>query len=343
MTTLRDALSSAFEAADSGELAVVNEPQTLEIEESPSSVSPAETVEKPSRNRDEVGRFAKISDESAKSLDPKEEVKADLPTTRKPPSSWKKDYWGHWEKVATNPELSPLADYIEQRESEFAKGVSTYKEEATKAKALQDAIAPFVPDMQRYGVQPEVEIRNLLNAHHTLIQADPQQRLQMFAKLATDYGVPLQALTGQNYDPQSAQLMQDLNALKSQFGQIYQTQQQREQAEIASKIDEFKANAPFFDEAREAMAGLLQAGMAGDLKTAYDKALRLNDDLWKKEQARQAEAAEKERQMKLNLKKATAVSPKSSSPTGRVGGVSGGKDLRSILGAAFEQHTNGRL
>jgi len=339
MTTLRDALSSAFDAADSGELAVVDEPQTLEVAE-PSA--PVQSEEKPSRTRDEVGRFAKISEESAKKLD-EPEVKADLPTTRKPPSSWKKDYWGHWDKVATNPELSPLADYIEQRESEFAKGVSTYKEEATKARALQDAIAPFIPDMQKYGVQPEVEIRNLLNAHHTLIQADPQQRLQMFAKLATDYGVPLQALTGQNYDPQSAQLMQDLNALKSQFGQIYQTQQQREQAEIASKIEDFKANAPHFEELRNSMAGILQAGMAKDLKDAYDKALRLNDDLWKAEQARQAEAAEKERLTKLAAKKATAVSPKSSAPTGRPGGVSGGKDLRSILGAAFEQHTNGRL
>jgi hypothetical protein len=165
----------------------------------------------------------------------------------------------------------------------------------------------------------------------------------MFVKLATDYGVPLQAITGGQYDPQSANLMQEMNALKSQFGQIYQTQQQRDQQEIASKIEAFKVGRDHFDVLKDSMAGLLQAGMAADLETAYDKALRLNDDLFKADQAKQAEAAEKDRQAKLAAKKATAVSPKSSSPTANRGKVSSGNDLRSILGAAFEQHANGRL
>ena len=335
MTTLRDALETAFQ--DTTEEVAV-------IESAPSeSGSVADTVEreveKLDRTRDESGKFSTKEERPESST----EMKADLPTARKPPSSWKKDYWGHWDKVATNPELAPMADYIEQRESEYAKGVSTYREEAMKAKSLQDAIAPFIPDMQKYGVQPETEIRNLLSAHHTLVTADPQQKLQMFVKLATDYGVPLQAITGGQYDPQSANLMQEMNALKSQFGQIYQTQQQRDQQEIASKIEAFKVGRDHFDVLKDSMAGLLQAGMAADLETAYDKALRLNDDLFKADQAKQAEAAEKDRQAKLAAKKATAVSPKSSSPTANRGKVSSGNDLRSILGAAFEQHANGRL
>lgn len=341
MTTLRDALDSAFSAADEGSLAVVDAP-SLEV---PTRDDIAETANetKSERVRDEAGKFArsepKISDESAAKLDP--EVKADLPT-RKPPSSWKKDYWGHWEKVANNPDLAPMADYIEQRESEYAKGVSTYRDEAMKAKSLQDAIAPFIPEMQRYGVTPETEIRNLLSAHHTLVSADPQRKLQMFAKLATDYGVPLQAITGGQYDPQSATLMNELNALKSQFGQIYQTTQQREQYEIVSKIEQFKAGREHFEELRESMAGLLQAGIAADLETAYDKALRLNDSLFKAAQAKQAEAAEKDRLAKLAAKRATAVSPRSSSPTAIGNGARKGNDIRSLLSSAFDE-ANGRL
>lgn len=337
MATLRDALTEAFDAVPdnntaSSEAVSVSEP-------SPVGDAVEAAVEKVERARDEAGRFASKTEKTEEPA----EVAADLPTPKKAPSSWKKDYWSAWDKLASDPELSKLQDYIEQREGEFATGVSTYRTEAMKAKALQDAIAPFVPDMQKYGVQPEVEIRNLLNAHHTLVSADPQQKLQMFAKLATDYGVPLQALGGGQYDPQSAQLMTEMNALKSQFGQIYQSQQQREAAEVAQKIEQFKAGREHFEALKESMAGLLQAGIASDLETAYDKALRLNDDLWKAEQAKQAQAAEKERLAKLAEKKATAVSPRSSSPTATRGKASGGNDLRSLLGAAFEQHANGRL
>jgi len=355
MTTLRDALSNAFSDADEGTLVAEDAP-SIEVPE----VDHIAQEAKSERVRDDSGRFAKsevkISEESSKKLDDpiqdkveaKVETKVDLPS-RKPPSSWKKDYWGHWDKVASNPELAPMADYIEQRENEYAKGVSTYREEAMKAKALQDAIAPFIPTMQAYGVQPEVEVKNLLAAHHTLVQASPQDKLRMFAKLATDYGVPLGALTGQQVDPQAQQLLQEIHALKSQYGQMYQSQQQqkqvqemREQQEIVQTIEQFKADAPFFEEARETMAGLLQAGLAPDLKAAYEKAIRLNDGLWKREQARQAEAADKERQAKLAHKKATAVSPRSLAPTAQGSGVRNGKDVRSIIASAFDEHL-GRL
>jgi hypothetical protein len=341
MTTLRDALEDAFKDVGEVEHSDVAVLEKSEPSESPSiSETVTKEYEKADQLRDDSGKYVPAKDKSEEGQNP--EVKADLPQ-RKPPSSWKKDYWGHWDKVVSNPELSPMADYIEQRESEYAKGVSTYRDEAMKAKALQDVIAPFIPDMQRHGIAPEVEIRNLLSAHHTLVSASPQDKLQMFARLAMEYGVPLQAITGQQYDPQSAQIMQEVSNMRSQLGKLHQTQQQREQLEIASSIEAFKAEHEHFDVLREAMAGLLQAGVAQDLKTAYDKALRLNDDIFKADQAKQAQAAEKARLAKLAEKKATAVSTKSSAPTAQRGKAVSGNDLRSLLGAAFDQHTSGRL
>jgi len=345
MTTLRDALEGAFDSAGSE---VAEAPS-----EAPSSVEPAvETraepaAEKPAvdRARDEIGRYTRkdaVKDALASAEKPAEPEapKVDLPTPKKPPSSWKKDYWGQWEKLASDPELAKLQDYIEQRESEFATGVSTYRNEAMKAKAIQDAVAPFLPIMQQHGIQPEVEIGNLLNAHHTLVSASPQQKLQMFAKLATDYGVPLQAIGNETYNPgtdQMMQLMQELNSLKSGFGQMYQTQQQRENAQIQAEIEAFKANAPHFEAVREQMAGLLQSGLAPDLKSAYDKAVRLNDDVWKQTQAQQAAEAEKQRQAALAKKQATAVSTRSVAPTAQARDSRSGNDVRSILSSKFDE------
>lgn len=330
-TTLRDALSDAFEGVESSsDLAVSVDP----------SITPVEAPSEPERVRDEGGRYARKEQDSP---EPVQEVTQDQPAPRKAPSSWKKDYWGQFEKLDPN-----LQGYIEQREQEYAKGVSTYRAEAEKARVLNEAIAPFVPEMQQHGVTPEVEIRNLLSAHHTLVKADPQTKLQMFAKLATDYGVPLQALySGQQgqpmqADPQFSNLLNEINTLRSQMGQIYQTNEQREAQAVATQIESFKASAPHFDAVRSTMAGLLQAGMAGDLQSAYEKAIRLHDDVWQQEQARQAEAARQRNQQTVAGKRAIAVSPRSTAPTGQVRQVQG-NDIRSALENALNMAESGRL
>jgi hypothetical protein len=335
MTTLRDALSDAFDSAPEPE--ALSTPEPVEV----ASSEPAEAVEsssnKAARLRDESGRFAKVEEEVTAATST-EEVK----TARKAPSSWKKDYWGSWEKLATDPDLAPLQDYIEQREGEFAKGVSTYREEAMRSKDLQEAIAPFIPTLQQHGLNPAVHMRNLMGAHQALALGSPEQKLQMFQRLAAEYGVPLQSVTTGQFDPQQSHMLSEVNALKQQLGSFQQTAQQREQAEIASRIETFKSSASHFEDVRSSMAGLLQAGMANDLQDAYEKAVRLDPTVWERVQAEKAQAQTLASAKKVADKKATAVSPRSSAPTGRVA-VAGGNDLRSTLGAAFEQYQGGRL
>lgn len=336
MTTLRDALETAFEAAPEVEsTAVDSTPVEAASSDPPADTEPSEPT---ARTRDESGRFAKgdekPADVVAESTEPK--------PARKAPSSWKKDYWGNWEKLGADPELAPLQDYIEQRESEFAKGVSTYREEAMRSKELQEAIAPFVPVLQQHGLNPAQQVRNLMGAHQALAMGSPEQKLQMFQRLATEYGVPLQGLASGQADPQQFQVLSEINSLKQQLGSFQQSAQQREQAEIASRIEAFKSNASHFEDVRASMAGLLQAGMATDLQDAYEKAVRLDPAIWEKVQAEKAQAQAQAAAKTVANKKATAVSPRSSAPTGRVA-VAGGNDIRSALGAAFEQYQAGRL
>lgn len=336
MTTLRDALASALDQHESGTLEAPVE-TAIETDE-----QPIEASEQEGRARDEAGRF-KAKEEAKEQAEKPQEAAQEAPPARKPPSSWKKDYWSHWERLGADPELSQLQDYIEQREADYAKGVSTYKQQWDQAQPVFEAIQPFMPELQQYGIQPQQWIQNLGSAHRALALGTPEQKLQMFAKLATDYGVPIQALTGQAGDPQFAQAIPVISDLQRKVQMMEQQTQAAEQARLQRDIEAFKAEAPMFEEARPHMARLLESGMASDLKDAYQKAIRLDEDLWSKHQAEQAKGELQERQRIAAEKKAKAVSPKSASPTGSMAAGNTKKGLRDVLSEAIDTHVGGRF
>ena len=280
-----------------------------------------ETAEaKAQRLRDEQGRFASSKQEAA----PVEAPAA--PVARKPPSSWSKDKWDHWNGL--QPEVQ---DYIEKREADYAKGVSTYKSQWDQAAPVYEVVQKFAPELQQYGIQPAQWIQNLGDAHRTLALGSPEQKLQMFAKLATDYGVPIHSLTGQQVDPQFGHITQTVSSLQREIQTFKQQQEAAQQAAIQQQIEAFRVNAPHFEAVQGTMAQLLQSGVAPDLKTAYDKAIRLHDDIWQQQQAEQAKQAEAARQADLAKKKAAAVSPRSTSPTGSMSAGNTKKSLRDTL------------
>ena len=313
--SLRDTIENAIEVTDT------NEPTESTLE-----------APKTSRPRDESGKFAKSApeaqDEATEVLEPEtvQEVQA------KPrPSSWKKDYEEHWGKLDPT-----LQDYIQQREADYAKGVSTYKNQWDSAQPLIRAIEPFAPILQQHNIDPAQWISNLGRAHSVLALGSSEQKQQMFAQLANDYGVSLNEVGGGYADPQFSLIAQELNQIKNQWNQ-FQTQQERtEQASLQNEIQSFSTDKPYFDEVRETMAGLLQAGMANDLQSAYDKAIRLNDNISQKVQAEQAHKSEADRQAKLASAKAKALSPKSSSPTASTSTGGKGASIRDELLKQFE-------
>jgi hypothetical protein len=91
------------------------------------------------------------------------------------------------------------------------------------------------------------------------------------------------------------------------------------------------------------MAGLLQSGVAQDLQSAYDKAIRLHDDIWQQQQAEQAKAAAEQNQQKVAQARAKAVSPRSSSPTGMTSGGNGKKSLRDMLAEQLDNQLASRV
>ena len=222
-----------------------------------------------------------------------------------------------------------------QRESDFANGVSTYKSQWDQAKPLLDAITPFQPILQQNGLNPAQWIQTLGNAHATLVYGTPEQKIQMFSQLANDYGVDLNTLTGQEYNPQFSMLAQELGQIKNQWQQFQTQREQQAQQQVLSEIDQFKADKPHFEQVRESMIGLLQSGMANDLQTAYDKAIRLHDDVWQQHLAEQQREVDAKRHETVVQAKAKAVSPKSVAPTGQMATGGGNKSLRDQLAEQF--------
>ena len=329
--SLRDTIENAI---DSSETQVAENTTSQEATEQPKS----------SRARDESGKFTKTqpdaitseteaSDDFEAPEDTKIEVKAR-------PSSWKKDYEEDWGKL--DPRIQ---DYIQQREADYAKGVSTYKNQWDNAAPVMETLRQFQPLLQQYGVAPQQWISQLGNAHAQLVTGSPEQKLQIFQQLANDYGVNLGAVTGQTgYDPQFSSLAQELNQIKNQWGLFQQQQEMMEQTQLRNEIDSFKTDKPYFEEVRETMAGLLQSGMADDLQSAYDKAIRLNDDVFQRVNAEQAQKSEAIRQEKVAQAKAKVLSPKSTTPTASA--TNGGKSASSIRDAimsSMDQHASGLI
>ena len=353
MADLRSALEEAMAQAEEGTLET---PVEKEIE-----IKPEETVEETPRN--EKGQFiskeenehnqqeAQANDVGAESQDHSEEqeesveVKPAIPR----PTTWKKDYLPIWDKLTTGQQLTPeealkLAEYSNQRESEYKKGVSTYKAEADNARQLREAIEPFIPELQANNISPAAWINNLGRAHLILAKGSPEQKVQMFTKLAQDYGITLNngEIAPMQVDPYQQQLMQQLQAMNQEVSTIKSRYEQEEQQRLMNEINRVAQDVekfPHFEELREQMAQLLENGLAQDLETAYAKAVRLNDDVWQQEQNRLLSQAKAEAQkaQKIAKAKAAAVSPKSVTPNGTVGNSGDKKDRRSILAEQMSQ------
>lgn len=326
--SLRDTLLNAVEAVET---------PTEENTTSQEAVKEPKT----SRARDESGKFTKTQPEAdMQEIEALEVETEEKPAIKPRPSSWKKDYEEDWGKL--DPRIQ---DYIQQREADYAKGVSTYKNQWDTAAPILEAIRPFESTLRQNNLNPAQWIQTLGNAHQTLVYGSPEQKVAMFQQLANDYGVNLGSITGQTeYDPHFSQLTQELNQLRSQWSQFQQQQEALEQTQLVSEIDSFKADKPYFEEVREAMAGLLQSGMANDLQDAYDKAIRLNDDVFQKIQAEQAQKSEAAQREKVAAAKAKVLSPKSATPTAST--TSGGKSAstaRDAIMQAFEQHSSGLI
>jgi len=325
----RALLEQAMESAD--------EQEPLENEEVLEESNAEEPPEEETSFADDKEPTENVSsDEPTKSY---EEPQEEKPVGR--PSTWKKEYVTIWDKMEKGEQISKedftkFAEYANQRESEYKKGVSTYKAEADRAKSYENVIAPYAQDLQRRNIQPTQYIENLVRAEQILSNAPYNQKVQVFQKLAADYGIQLNGGQATQLDPYTQQLMNQLNQVNQEVSSIKGRFAQEENQRLMGEIERVRSNVekfPHFDVVREEMAQLLELGKAQDLETAYKKAVRMNDDVWELEQERLLSTAKQQasKAQQVAKAKAAAVSPKSVTPSGKVTEPGDKKDRRSLI------------
>ncbi len=355
----REMLEAALDQAEEGTLEAPIEKE-IEVNDDPIQAENA-SEEGSEENRDEKGRFkAKESDTQENTVEESEPVAeaSDVPDEEiKRPTTWKKEYVEVWNKMQEGKpldkaEFAKFAEYANQREAEYKKGVSTYKAEADNARQLTEAIGQFTPELQSQGIHPVAWINNLGRAHMILSKAPYEQKVQMFNRLAQDYGIQLNQdslqMPEQAYvDPYQQQLMQQLQATQQQVQQLSAIREQEENARLSQEISRVSSDRerfPHFEMVREDMAQLLERGLAQDLESAYAKAVRMNDEAYRLEQDKLLKSASTQasKAQQVAKAKATAVSPKSVTPSGQVAKTDA-KDRRSLLMANLADAEGGRV
>lgn len=341
MAEIRETLSQEYEKLEQAQ-------ETPVVTEAPPQTEvPVES--KPDRVRDEQGRFTEKPKEAA----PEKPVPPQVPqvAARPPrPSTWKKEYWEHFDKLDPN-----LAAYINQREGEFTKGVSAYKAEYDRVRPISDAVKQFDADIKQIGTTPDKFVTNLGMAHRQLATGTPEAKLSMFLKLAQDYQVPVQNLfiRGQDgqvyYNPQVQAFQQQQTQPPSKPTEeivrdiIQQEKAQQSLAEFESQVQE---KYPHYEAVRGTMAQLLDAGFSQTLEEAYETSLKLpqHADLFVQVQQARAdqEKAEAARKLKEEADRArrNTVSVRSATPAVKSGDGKP-RSIRESLEAAIEQHAGG--
>ena len=331
----RDMLEAALEAAEEGTLEAPIE-KDIEVAETDniSEESAKEKISEP--DHEEPSEVIEATESEAEDDVPQEKINR--------PSTWKKEYVNIWDKLEKGEQINKddfvkFAEYANQRESEYKKGVSTYKAEADRAKEYEQAVAPFVPDLERRNIKPVQYIQNLARADQILTNAPYDQKVQIFQRLAQEYGIQLNGESvaqAQQLDPYTQQLMYQLNQVNQEVSSIKGRFAQEENQRLMGEIERVRSDVekfPHFDVVREEMAQLLELGKAQDLETAYKKAVRMNDEVWALEQDRLLKDSKQAsiKAQQVQKAKAAAVSPKSTTPSGKVADSGDKKDRRSMI------------
>jgi hypothetical protein len=264
---------------------------------------------------------------------PNLEPPAEPPVWERPPASWKKDYHEAW--TTADPKLK---EYAWKREEEMKAGVQPLLSKAQFADQMQQAIEPYMQNIRGLGIEAPQAVKALMEADNVLRHGSPQQKQAYFAQLAQQYGINMGEVQIQPTDPNFYAIQNELAQVR---GEVLNWKQQQEAAQnqaLLNEISEFQTKAEYFEEARPTMIQLLNSGVAKDLDDAYQKAIRLDNDLFTKHQQAsqgQADAAKREASNRAaKAARAAAVSVKSSTPGAAT--ATKAQDRRSLLMEQFD-------
>jgi len=292
--------------------------------------------------RDEQGKFAaKEPEQTMVQQVQGEQPAVEEPVWKRPPASWKKDYHDAWQTADDR-----LKEYAWTREEQMKAGIQPLMEKAKYADQYQEAMSPYMDTIRGLGIDGPKAVKALMEADHALRYSDPQQKQQLFMRLAQQYGVNFgdgsQLQQQAAIDPNISALQQELNRVRGEVMSWKEQQEQVQNQSLMGEINSFALKAEHFEEARPTMISLLQSGVATTLDEAYEKAIRLDDNLYQQvQQGRQAQADNQQKVVANQAAKkarAAAVSVRSAAPGATT--ATKAQDRRSMLAEQFDNVTD---
>lgn len=314
--SLREELAATFAESGKGD---------GDLDTTIDKLDPPEKLEK---ERDEAGKF-KAKEEKVESTEVKEEAKEPLEEVKKDPILKEDRAPTGWnpkvrEKWAELPE--DIRAEVIRREEASALGVRQLQEQFKPANDFVQSLSPYIQEAITGGQNPAQYIGNVMAAEKRLRQGNDEERFGALADIAEGYGIPLRAILKEalGYDVAPKKIQQQQHALPPEVQreldenrkfreQHTQTEDQRAKAEIAL----FAKDKPYFEDVSEDMGLLLEQGRATSLDDAYNKACRMNNDVWDLMQAKggQKTDAEKLAERQKAASKAKASSSSSAETT----------------------------
>ena len=205
----------------------------------------------------------------------------------KAPTSWSPKVREQWGKLPED-----VRKEIVRREEASVHGVRKLQEEFQPVRQFAEQLSPFIQEARHLGADPTQYIANVMVAERSLRSQDPNEKFNALLNIADQYGIPLrQYLGGEKPPVQSAPAVPA--AVQQELQAMRQWREQEQAQQLQNQIEEFSKGAEFFEDVRNDMAALLDAGAAKDLKEAYEKAIWTNPEVREVLLAREAESKKK--------------------------------------------------
>lgn len=303
-----------------------------------------ETPVSDGRARDEHGRFvAKTTQPEPSETEPATAAPAETTTTAEPPAEPIQPH-ARWDEAlkaqfVTWPRdvQQAFLDRHNAFEGDYTRKTQELAEQRKGVEPLVQEVGKWTNYLTQLGVRPEQAFSQMLTTEFTLRTGTPEQKASALAYLAQQYGVNLPSSPGGEgqakpaFDPSVTQLHQTVAGLQSQ---LQQYKQQREADEYQRAQAEFNAfgqtkdtagnpRYPYFDRVKDTIIQLVANGHADSWEVAYDRAVRLDDDLHRQtiEAERARVAAEAEKQRLAAVEKAKKAAPVRTTDGAPAGGV----------------------
>ena len=262
------------------------------------------------------------------------------------PKSLRLELKEHWEKAPLE-----LQQAFAQRDADYEKGITSYKQRDAEARAITEQFAPYEWILRNEGSTPAQAIGPLLQTAALLRTGTPQQKSQAVAQMIQQFQIPLDqvaAYFGGEAPPQQDshynQLAQQVQQLTQHITQSqYEAQKQNENRAL-SVIQQFASDPAntHFEAVQDRMLSLLQAPQVlGDishmserekLQVAYETAVRLDPQLAQSLFAQQQQSYAAQNQVQKARQAAVQVR---GAPGASVSGPVSQSDRRAVIANAL--------